>query len=331
MGEVYRARDAKLQRDVALKILPERFSNDPERVARFRREAQALAALSHSNIAAIFDLQESSSIRFLVMEYVAGDTLAQRLSRGALPLDEALDVATQIANALEAAHEKGIMHRDLKPANIKITPEGKVKVPDFGLAKIFSEESPLSGLSNSPTLVTAGSITGTILGTAAYMSPEQARGRTVDKRADVWAFGAVLFEMLVGGQVFEGETATELLGATCTKNRSGRGCPRPRRFPYAACCGGASRKIRASACTTLPTRELNSKRSAGIQERKRSSRHRLPANHFGSIGGSRQPRSRLACYLASLPGDGCGLRRRARFQMYGRCSVRPSICPLKRP
>ena len=213
MGEVYRARDSKLQRDVALKILPEQFVADPDRLARFRREAQALAALSHSNIAVIFDFQELLNSPFLVMEYVDGETLAQRLESGRIPIDDSLEVAKQIAEALSAAHEKGVVHRDLKPANVKITPEGKVKVLDFGLAKIFSEETSLSGLSQSPTIVSAASVAGTILGTAPYMSPEQARGKAVDKRTDVWAFGAVLYEMLTGRRAFEGEAATEVLGA----------------------------------------------------------------------------------------------------------------------
>src|ERR1051326_178832 len=226
MGEVYRARDPKLERDVALKVLPERFAEDAERVARFRREAQVLAALSHSNIAVIFDFQEFETSRILVMEYVEGDTLAQRLERGPLPLDEALEVAKQIAAGIEAAHEKAIVHRDLKPANIKITHAGQVKVLDFGLAKMFTEDTTLSGLSNSPTMVTGGSIAGVILGTAAYMSPEQARGKAVDKRTDIWAFGAVLFEMLSGGQAFEGETVTELLGAVMHKEPDWSKLPR---------------------------------------------------------------------------------------------------------
>jgi len=218
MGEVYRARDGKLQRDVALKILPAHFVGDADRLARFRREAQALATFSHSNIAAIFDFRDDPASPFLVMEFVQGETLAHRLAHGRLQPDDAIAIAKQIAEALSAAHEKGIIHRDLKPANVKITPEGTVKVLDFGLAKVFSDERPVASLSNSPTMISAGaSMAGTILGTAAYMSPEQARGKPVDKRTDVWAFGVVLYEMLAGRPPFEGETVTEVLGAIMHK------------------------------------------------------------------------------------------------------------------
>src|SRR2546425_1032016 len=210
MGEVYRARDTKLKRDVAIKILPEEFSRDPERIARFHREARAIAALNHANIAAIHELWEPRTTNFLVLERVEGDTLAERIQRGPLPVEEALNIARQIGEALEAAHEKGIIHRDLKPANIKITPQGKVKLLDFGLARIFEDESEDADSSNSPTLVsrTGG---GAILGTAAYMSPEQARGQKADKQSDVWAFGCVLYEMLTGQQIFRGQTVTDIL------------------------------------------------------------------------------------------------------------------------
>src|SRR2546429_5619696 len=181
MGEVYRARDTKLKREVAIKILPEEFSRDPDRIARFQREAEVLASLNHPNIAAIYDLSETTGSRFLVLEFVEGETLAERIARGPIPVDEALNIARNICEALEAAHEKGITHRDLKPANIKITPDGKVKVLDFGLAKIFTDEAANAALSQSPTLLSAASTPGMILGTAAYMSPEQARGKTVDK------------------------------------------------------------------------------------------------------------------------------------------------------
>jgi len=197
MGEVYRARDTKLKRDVAIKILPEEFSLDPERIARFHREARAIAALNHANIAAIHELGETRTTKFIVLELVEGDTLAQRIRRGPLPVEEALNIARQIGEAREAAHEKGIIHRDLKPANIKITPQGKVKLLDFGLARIFEDESEDLDSSNSPTLVSA-TAGGVILGTAAYMSPEQARGQKADKQSDVWAFGCVLYEMLTG-------------------------------------------------------------------------------------------------------------------------------------
>ena len=215
MGEVYQAHDTKLDRDVAIKVLPEQFARHPERLARFQREAKMLAALNHPNIAAIYWLDESNGRHYLVMELVLGDTLAQRVKRGPVPIEEALTITRQIAEALEAAHnsEKGIIHRDLKPANVKVTPEGKVKVLDFGLAKAFSPEVSNEDFSNSPTLSMAATQQGVILGTAAYMSPEQARGKEVDKRADIWAFGCVLYEMLSGRTAFIGETLTDTLAA----------------------------------------------------------------------------------------------------------------------
>ncbi|MCI0657197.1 MAG: protein kinase [Acidobacteria bacterium] len=215
MGEVYRARDSRLGREVALKILPEAFAQDPARLARFDREARTLASLHHPNIASLFGLEEVVGQRFLLMELVEGEDLADRLARGRLPLDEALEIGRQIAEGLEAAHEKGIVHRDLKPANIKVAPDGRVKILDFGLARAFlgdSGESPQDTL-NSPTLTAAMTQQGFILGTAAYMSPEQARGRVVDRRADVWAFGCILYEMLSGKQLFEGETVTDILAS----------------------------------------------------------------------------------------------------------------------
>jgi serine/threonine protein kinase len=210
MGEVYRARDTKLKREVAIKILPEEFSRDPDRVARFQREAEVLASLNHPNIAAIYDLEEANDTRFLVMELVEGDTLADRIQRGPIRVDEALTFAKSICEALEAAHEQGIVHRDLKPANIKITPRGVVKVLDFGLAKVREGSGPPMCLSNSPTLL-SGSRPGVIMGTAAYMSPEQAKGRPIDRRTDIFAFGCVLYEMLTGKPAFDGEDTTEIL------------------------------------------------------------------------------------------------------------------------
>jgi eukaryotic-like serine/threonine-protein kinase len=214
MGEVYQAHDTKLGRDVAIKVLPEAFAHDPERLARFQREAKMLAQLNHTNIATIHGLEHSGDTHYLVMELVPGDTLQQRVKRdGPVPVEEALTIAKQIAEALEAAHEKGIIHRDLKPANVKVTPEGKVKVLDFGLAKAFAGDATNNDPSNSPTLSAAATMQGTILGTAAYMSPEQARGKECDKRTDIWAFGCVLYELLTGKQAFHGETTTEILAA----------------------------------------------------------------------------------------------------------------------
>ena len=211
MGEVYKAKDQKLGRDVAIKVLPEEFAKDAERVARFQREAKLLASLNHPNIASIYGLEESDGTHFLVLELIEGDTLADRLKRGTIPVEESLKLALQIAEALEAAHEKGVIHRDLKPANIKVTPDGKVKVLDFGLAKAFAEDQEDISLSNSPTLSAAATQQGVILGTAAYMSPEQARGKPVDKRTDIWAFGCVLFEMLTGNSLFAGEDVSSTL------------------------------------------------------------------------------------------------------------------------
>ena len=215
MGQVYRARDTKLDRDVAIKILPEAFAHDAERLARFQREAKSLASLNHPNIAIIHGLEQAGDVHALVMELVEGDDLSQRIARGAIPVDEALPIAKQIAEALEAAHEQGIIHRDLKPANVKVRPDGTVKVLDFGLAKALEPTGAMSpGMSQAPTITTpAMTMAGMILGTAAYMSPEQAKGKTVDKRSDVWAFGAVLYEMLAGKRAFDAEDVSETLAA----------------------------------------------------------------------------------------------------------------------
>ncbi len=218
MGEVYRARDTKLNRDVALKVLPDLFSGDAERLSRFHREGQVLASLNHPNIAHIHGLEDSQGVGAIVMELVEGPTLADRIAKGRIPLADALPIARQIAEALEAAHDKGITHRDLKPANVKIREDGAAKVLDFGLAAV----SPDSGVhetddSNSPTMSAAVTHAGVIMGTAAYMSPEQARGKTVDKRADIWAFGAVLFEMLSGRRLFTGETTTDIIAAVVSR------------------------------------------------------------------------------------------------------------------
>ncbi len=217
MGEVFRARDTKLGRDVAIKVLPATFAQDHERVARFKREAQLLASLNHPNIAAIYGLEEAEGAVALILELVEGEDLSQRLKRGAIPVDETIAIAKQIAEALEEAHERGIIHRDLKPANVKVTAAGKVKVLDFGLAKAFDTEagtnSSSADVSHSPTMSRHATEAGMIMGTAAYMSPEQARGKTVDKRADIWSFGVVLFEMLTGERLFAGDTVSDTLAS----------------------------------------------------------------------------------------------------------------------
>ena len=225
MGEVWRARDTKLGREVAIKTLPEEFAKDANRLARFEREAKLLASLNHPNIAAIHGFEEDNGTHFLVLELVEGDTLADSLNRGAIPIEESLKLALQIAEALEAAHERGVIHRDLKPANVKVTPDGKVKVLDFGLAKALAGDEANLDLSNSPTLSMAATQQGVILGTAAYMSPEQARGVEVDKRADIWAFGAVVFEMLTGQQAFRGELMSDVMASVLKSSPDYQGLP----------------------------------------------------------------------------------------------------------
>ena len=239
MGEVYQATDLKLGRSIAIKLLPEEFNQNSDRLLRFEREARLLASLNHPNIAAIHGLEESGGRRFLVMELVGGETLAERIARGPIPVDESLAIAIAICDGLEAAHEKGVIHRDLKPANVKVTSDGKVKVLDFGLARAY-ETSPNSNLSNSPTMgnISATNV-GVILGTAAYMSPEQARGKEVDRRTDIWAFGCVLYELLSGHRAFDGEDVTEILAAVMKTepdwNRLPKATPPPIRVLLRRC------------------------------------------------------------------------------------------------
>jgi len=224
MGEVYQGRDTKLGRDVAIKVLPAAFIHDAERLTRFQREARMLASLSNPNIATIHGIEQSDGVHYLVMELVPGQTMAERISSGALKIEEALKIAAQMAEALEAAHEKGVIHRDLKPANVKVTPAGRVKVLDFGLAKAFAGDAGLD-LSNAPTLTAMGTEEGRILGTPAYMSPEQARGRAVDKRTDIWAFGCVLYELLTGKQAFRGETVSDTIAAVLERGPDWQALP----------------------------------------------------------------------------------------------------------
>src|SRR5262245_28069636 len=211
MGEVYRAHDTKLKRQVAIKILPSSVSADPDRLSRFQREAEVLACLNHPLIAAVYGLEDADGVKALVMELVEGEDLAARLCRGALPLHEALRIAKQIAEALEAAHDRGIIHRDLKPGNIMLTTGGTVKVLDFGLAKALDTPASVTDLSDSPTIVTSSTRPNVLIGTAAYLSPEQVRGHVADVRCDVWAFGCVLYEILTGKPAFNGETITDLI------------------------------------------------------------------------------------------------------------------------
>jgi serine/threonine protein kinase len=215
MGEVWRALDSRLGREVAIKLLLEEVANDAERLARFEREARVLASLNHPHIATLHGFETAGATKFLVMELVEGETLADRIARGPIPIEEAIPIFVQIAEGLEAAHEKGVIHRDLKPANVKVAANGKVKILDFGLAKALDEPGAAasSALSHSPTLTLQATQRGQILGTAAYMSPEQAKGKTVDRRSDIWSFGACLFEALAGQRAFRGDDASDLLGA----------------------------------------------------------------------------------------------------------------------
>src|SRR5215475_2987918 len=227
MGAVWKAKDTRLDREVAIKTLPQRFDRHRDRLARFEREAKLLASLNHPNIAAIHGLEEDRGARFLVLELVEGETLADRLRRGAIPLEESLQLARQISEALEAAHEKGIIHRDLKPANIKITSDGKVKVLDFGLAKAFAPDDVNTDPSDWPSLSIESTEHGMILGTSAYMAPEQARGKRVDRRADIWAFGVVLYEMVTGTRLFQGTDSTETMASVVMKEPDFDKAPAP--------------------------------------------------------------------------------------------------------
>src|SRR5580700_11406113 len=245
MGEVYKAHDTKLQREVAIKVLPEALARDPERLARFEREAKVLASLNHPNIAQIYGVEESNAggagstagVRALVMELVPGAPI-----KGPLPLQTALNYAQQIASALEAAHEKGIVHRDLKPANILVTSEDVVKVLDFGLASVENREQQEVDPSNSPTMSVSPTRAGMIMGTAAYMSPEQARGKVVDKRTDIWAFGAVLYEIIAGKPLFSGETVSDIFVEVLSKEPDLSALPEPARFIVERCLRKDARK-----------------------------------------------------------------------------------------
>jgi serine/threonine protein kinase len=307
MGQVFRARDTKLDRNVAIKILPEAFALDADRLARFTREAKTLASLNHPNIAGIFGLEESGSVTALVMELVEGEDLSQRIARGAIPIDEALPIAKQIADALEAAHEQGIIHRDLKPANIKVRPDGTVKVLDFGLAKELAPEGAIAmsaSVSMSPTITTpAMTQAGMILGTAAYTSPEQAKGCAVDKRSDVWAFAAVLYEMLAGKRAFEGEDVSDTLARILMKEPDWAALPATVPAAVVMVMRRCLQKDRKQRCETSATPRWRS-----------MVRSKPPLR--------RHPRRRLEPPVAralrgSLPLPPCSRQRRSRFPHCG--------------
>lgn len=260
MGRVFRARDTRLKRDVAIKALQPEVAGDADRIARFRREAEALAALNHPHIAGIHDVVESSGSQFLVLEMVEGPTLADRIQHGVVPIAEALAIATQMAEALEAAHARGIVHRDLKPANVKITPNGTVKVLDFGLAKDQTlDAARRASLTHSPTVLANATGGGVVLGTASYMSPEQARGQSIDAQSDVWAFGCVLYEMLARHRAFDGPTVTDVLAGWSVAMSIGLACRPTHPSRCVACCAAVSRRIEYDGCITSPMRASSSK------------------------------------------------------------------------
>jgi serine/threonine-protein kinase len=302
MGEVYQATDSKLGRSVAIKFLPEAFTHDNERVARFLHEARVLASLNHPNIAAIHGLEETGGRHFLVMELVPGETLAERLERGPMALDEALGIAAHIAEALDSAHEKGVVHRDLKPANIKVTPDRRVKVLDFGLAKAFETDASAVSQSNSPTMSMAATQQGLILGTAAYMSPEQARGKAVDKRADIWAFGVVLYEMITGKRLFEGEDLTETLASVVKQQPDlSEVPPKVRRVLEKCLQKDPKKRLRDISGVALLLEEAPgapAQRTRGCRGRLRRRSPQRSASPYGRRGAPSPPRPRQ-CFSSS--------------------------------
>ena len=306
MGEVYRATDTNLGRQVAIKVLPDTFLHDPERLARFEREARTLASLNHPNIASIYGLEKADGMRGLVMELVEGPTLAERIAQGPIAIEEALPIAKQIAEALEAAHEQGIIHRDLKPANVKVRPDGTVKVLDFGLAKALEPAGATSpGMTQSPTITSPAMMTGVgvLLGTAAYMSPEQARGKAVDKRTDVWAFGAVLYEMLTGKRAFPGDEVSDVLASVLAREPDWTCCLPDSRPWSRATSNGVSTRTVSSAFATLA---MSLSRSMARSSKERLAWHRRWRSHNRCGGG----RYRLQG-LPSLRCSSLALRRGA--------------------
>ncbi len=304
MGEVYRARDTKLGRSVAIKVILDEFAADEERIGRFGREAKMLASLNHPRIASLFGMEHVDGQHFLVMELIEGETLADRVRRGPMQVEEALPIAVQIAEALEAAHEKGVVHRDLKPANVKITPDGQVKVLDFGLAKVMENEATSGTAANSPTLSMMATQAGLILGTAAYMSPEQAKGFPADHRSDVFSFGTVLFEMLTGRQPFQGDTAPDVLASVLVRDPDLKSLPpnlNPRLHDLLRRCLEKTPKRggRRSAMCAPRSRRSPPIRTASLQPF-------TPARRRGRSGGGRfrlwAPPSSLARSQASAYG-----------------------------
>jgi len=253
MGVVWKAVDTKLDREVAIKTLPAGFADDPERLVRFEREAKLLASLNHPNVAAIYGIHQAEGVPFIAMELVPGEDLAVRIGQGPLDLTEALGIARKVAAALAAAHDNGVIHRDLKPANIRITPENEVKVLDFGLAKALDTGAASGDPSHSPTLTSAGTRVGVILGTASYMSPEQARGKPVDRRADIWAFGCVLYELLTGRQSFPGETVSDALAAILAREPDLGVLKGACRVGSCGCSSAVSARMRRSGCAMPET------------------------------------------------------------------------------
>jgi serine/threonine protein kinase len=300
MGEVYRARDTKLGRDVAIKIPPRAATSDPDRLARFEREARVLAALNHPNIAIIHDFEKADGVRALVMELVEGETLADRIAWGSMPIDEALLMAKQIAQALEAAHEQGIVHRDLKPANVKIRPDGTVKVLDFGLAKALDTAAHPGDASQSATADSrALTHTGVILGTAPYMAPEQARGGAADRRADIWAFGCVLFEMLAGRSAFGKPTVSEVRAASTSRLRAVSWIFRRRSVtPTGTCCSSET-----VGCASRRSPRIVSRLEATSR---RSPQRRSEPTRFGDRRRSPSRRTRSHIILTKARGRSSG-------------------------
>jgi serine/threonine protein kinase len=327
MGEVYRATDTKLGREAAIKTLPRELASDRDRLARFEREAKLLASLNHPHIAAVYGLHEHEGVQFLAMELVEGDTLERQLKGSPLSVEDALRLALQVAEALEAAHEKGVVHRDLKPANIMVTRGGQIKVLDFGLAKAFSADPNKTTLGHSPALSLAMTQAGLLLGTAGYMSPEQASGQSTDQRADIWAFGVVLFEMLAGTSLFSGESVPHVLADVLKSEPDWSRLPKNLHPRLKLCSSAASRRSRGVACKRSRTRASRSRRSSAIRRGSRTSMKapaRAPSGRADSASSARSVRRPSP--PEQRPGGSCArCRCPSPAPSYGsRCRCRPS-------